>query len=568
MTVKLIREELQKIGDLLEQDYILDSESIEDNPDRLSHIALIKFLIKSTENENFPEIEDIWFGSVALALEKINFEYSGIFSSKFLSPERSDLYKSIVKHLKNMLQGTINDDESFVYLNEFYQYAKEFFTNDDMTNNLREAFRPEVWKKIKIKKEDFKFIWADKKALENDIISMMQQVKYRDRQRIQEIVYAKPINFALRQRMTKLSIIYKEEREKGKNNGWMPSFFKDVLKDPSRDSIIRINDIVDLSCLEKYASNDEIISNMENDTRGAFLFFVALDIYSNHKCLNPEGGWLNSGSVMYRIALGGLNTKNGIEDIPYSIQIDWLVKLNDHVNLIKRDKKYLPTVVEKLKNGKWQQLNLFSDVKLETIEAEISLFQERIAILKHQQETLHDTLSRTARVAANIANYSTQFALYNATVTAGGYILDATGRLIATSVGGPIGTAIYAGGSLAISGLGTLISSNVLTFTSASIFFWIYERIGARAGNAVGRVVGAIQDKMSIPATKKGWDELRHELSVEDDKYLTKWINSLLTAPNEVMSEEEKKHIRQVFGLENNCFLEPLMCEERRMALN
>lgn len=545
-------DELEKIADEIERIYILESKNVETNPNpnRLSLIALYKYLIYTSRDLKSPKMADIWAGAVIAILERIRREYYYQYSFNYFlnyvfNVENSEVFKLFARVLKIDDKHPLTDEDAIRYANKFFQYSTGMFEEDRLIEHMKDTLNPEVWKKIKINKEKYDFVWKDKKELVQDLIYTLQTLRNRDSQRIRQLVYATPENDALRKIMAEMSIAYAEATKTEGTGAWFKSWFKD----PSRDPMIRFIDVIDRTSIERYEGNS-ILQKTEEDTRRGTIAFIVLDIYRK-STFNPEGGWITTGSKLFQLAKPGLGAKT-LDEVPIQSRIDWLIKLNEHINAIRKDKKYFNSVVEALKKEKWG--SQFGDIKPDLIDSEMMQFQKTIAEVKCDQEELLKQPTRMVRATSTVANYTTQYATYTGTVMLGEYAIKTAAQTIAVSTG-PIGTVVWVGGSFLFSGLGTLISNSVLTFTGASIYLWLLSRVGNRAGNLVGSAVGVVQDKLTISGNKDELDELRQNLSQEDEKLFTDWINTLLTLPKEVITDEEKKNIRNVLGLNKDCLL-------------
>lgn len=495
------------------------------NPQRKSFIALLKELTRITaSNTNDPEkIADILTGAAIFELETIKREYS------YLSPEGSDLYCMIMRKLGITDKNPLKDDERLVYLNKFYKFANVLMSEEHVRH---------------VKESVLTTVWQNKQALQKDIHTALKQLRKRDADRINQLIHGTPNLVALQKNIQTIHSNYRAARKKR----WK------MFQNAHRETMCELTDFVHETCNDFFAGNynlnpadkkSERLQADECQTRLGLILSILMEINDEYRFLSPQGGWFNSGSELYKETMPILNIKE-LNQLQYDEKIGWLRALSTHIDHVRNDQPYYQE-----KQEQWRRRGL-------NLEKELNKFQAMINEFRDEQEKEKNMPSRTTRVVSTGLSYATQCGLmygitYAVTQGVARYALTGLGSVVATAVGGPIGLAIYAGSTILMTGLSALVSSNVLTSTTASLYAWILEKIGDTVADAA---VGVISYPFS--ASKEGLDKLRRKLTPENEKLFREWVNTLLELPNDIVTEKEKENIRYVLGLEKDARLQPL----------
>jgi hypothetical protein len=110
------------------------------------------------------------------------------------------------------------------------------------------------------------------------------------------------------------------------------------------------------------------------------------------------------------------------------------------------------------------------------------------------------------------------------------------------------------GGALLMTDLGRLITTNAISAVSAGLFAWVLAKMGDKVGDATAAVV-----TYPFSITPKGLEEMRMKLKPDDDLDFVRMVNTILKLDmNHKIPPEDKAHIRNALGLNQDEFLQPL----------
>jgi len=499
------------------------------NPQRKSFLALYKEIVNATANQTADneQLVDILTGAALFEMEHIKSEYS------YLSPEGSDLYSLLKRKLKITQQNPLKDDERLVYLHKFNKYVQNTLTDENLKN---------------VKESVVQTAWKTKQDLLKNIHGTLKHLRKRDAERIGSLVHGTPNLIALQKNMQEIRKKYRAARDKHR---WK------MFQSKKREAMCDISEFIHETCNDFYYANYQQDGSAPNrqtvksqtdecNTRLGLSLSILLEINNEYRLLSPKGGWFNGGSELYKELLPILNITE-LNQLQYDDKIAWLRALEIHIDEVRNDKQYYQNLTEK-----WKRRGI------NDLDKELVKFQDQIRAFRNEQEKEKNLPSRTTRVVTTGLSYATQCGLmYGISYAVGQgvtrYALSGVGSAIAATIGGPIGFAIYAGSTILMTGLSALISNNALSYTTASLFAWVLEKI---SDNVADAAVGIISYQFS--ASKEGLDKLRRELSPENERLFREWVNTLLDLPSDIVSEQEKDQIRNVLGLAKDERLQPL----------
>lgn len=489
---------LRELGNELEKSYV----GI--NPQRLSFIALLKELNRITEGDNSKKTAKLFLGAVIFELESIRNEYS------YFSPEGSDMYRMLQDKMNINAKNPLKEDERLIYLNKFHQECGKRLTDSNIQHLISDSV---------FTKNNKTAMWTDKNDFVEQVHHTLKKYRKRDADRINFLVHATPELIALQKNTQKLAAGYKEATKS--HMSW--------FKNPRRENMLKFIELVSQTCNEYYGKNKDIerLQQIECETRKGLIIFVLMDIEKEYKFFSPKGGWFNNGSALFKESLRLLAVEN-LKDLNYSQKIDWLKALSMHIDEMKHDSKH--------------ELN-----------KDLIMFQTYVNQYKSEQEIERLRPTATNRVVSIATSYAAESGIRYAIETYGGHAVDATLSIVATVTGGPVGTAIYFGGRLLMTGLGRFVSNGLLTITTATMYAWLLENICGRIGDATANVI-----TYRFSPTPEGFEKLRSLLKPEEDIIFCKWVNTLLALPDDVTALTEKEHIRHVLDIEKDGKLKPL----------
>lgn len=478
---------LEALADELEKIYF------NNDPKYISYIVFFKQFTATISILSAQKKNKLLTAFGILGLELIINEY-------YIWPVRHELYLPLNAKLNITEENPLGDEERLYFLNKLLQYISE---------NISEEVIIELKKKINA------CIWQEKKALQEHVHQTLKQVKLRDSNRINQLVYATPDLEGLRKNMQELPQLYAKAIEELKRWSW--------IQNTDRDELVCLIKLVDKACYHLYPMTEEDkIKRLQEDeceVRKGLITFVLLKIYRKYKLFSPKGGWFNHGSELFKKCLQAINATD-LCDLKHEWKIAWLKALSDHIDDLKKDANFFDNM--KLFWKKEQQGTNHS------LEYELQDFQKAIGRYKEMQEEEKNNPSLKSWLVATGANYASQYSI----MVGLGAVLKQGTQAFAANLSGPAGIALF------------LIMSGVSSKTGKYIYGWMIEKISTRIGDKAAEIV-----EKEIVFTKEGFEKLWNQLTAKEKIIFQRWVNTLLTLPSDIVADYEKRHIRNVLGL-------------------
>lgn len=507
--------ELRKLVEQLEKEYK------NTNPQRLSFLTLLKTVIDATAVSQDSIATKVILGALILEMGLIEDE-------SYFAP-RATMYALLKKSLNITKDNQLGDDERLIYTHALYDHINKLFS-DNTIQFMREK-QPV-------------FIWKNKDSLLQCIHDRMKAIRKRDTDRIDRLVHARPGVEALRDGTKKLAREY-QKMARAQQGSW---FFK---RDVRRDELTNFIDLVDKSCDVFYQQNIPAdaseqfrrkLINDECETRRGLLLFALLQISKQYKMLSPEGGWFTSGSQLFKETLQILNVDH-LEDISPEEKTDLLKALQTHLNLMRENP------------AEWKAfLDIAAKCGIIPLNTDKELYLDKIQYYKVEQDKQKYDPQGRSGIASTAVGYATQSTTtYALSTGAGSYVVKGMVGAAAMSLGGVPAVAVYAGGTLLISGLSSLVGERIVTAVTTNLYEWLLDKVGASVGSVAAGIVNLSND-----VSNETIYALRMKLKPEDEKLFCDWVNTLLELPLDIVSEKEKICIRKVLGLDPECMLLPL----------
>ncbi len=512
------------LKDLLELVDFLKKSYKGNNPQRYSFIALfdeITTQLKTTANNK--KIIKILLGAAVFELEAINSEYA------FLSPETSSMYCLLKEKLKISPANPLYNDERLYYLTQFKKYVETFLPEESLQTVAKFVQQP---------------TWKNKHELLTHIHAMQKYLRQKQAKHISHITHATPELIAIRQHVDNLLNMYAAKKDDQDKIIWIKH---DNAKREKQLNFVRI---IRQSCSYFYTTNEakyiSIFQKKEADVIKGLLLFEIMSIKSEYKWwpVPPEGSRFNKGSELYK------NTLSILNNLPYQSydeKLRWLRALLEHLANLELDTKYYQEI-----ELEWK--------KQAKVELKDELFSFKTKIQKCIEKLEHEKKqpSYTKWILSSAATYGTYRVLSLGVKVlfdwgASAYT-QAGVTMIATAVSGPAGIAIMIGGNLLSIAISYAMVEGVIAAGLATISASLLHRVSGAIGNKAAGVITHYQ----FTASKEGFAELRNKLSPEDEKAFCRFINTLLTLPEDIVSNEEKDQIKMVLPIENDGKLYPL----------
>ncbi len=432
-------------------------------------------------------------GAVLFELALIKKEYRGVsprLSKGRLYNTGSWLYSELETMLNINEENTPDDAERLIHVFKFYEAIEAMPDNEVAT------------------------LGYDKASLLSAINERLKKIKKRETNEIELLVYGTPKTDALIRKIRALMTQYETTTQS--------SFFGNS----SRLSLVKFILFISQSCEKNY--NYPKIDREDNQQECAYLqmcnvllgviVYGLLKIQQEYKLRTPEN------SELYKLLLQAFNTKN-LESIPHQKRVFYLKALSNHLEQIKGSHK--------------------------DRSREISKRQLEIDTFMVAQEKLCATPSRSVNYFSTATGYVAQYGIgYALTQFTNTFALPA---IVGTVVGGvsgltgPLGLVIYgATGAIMMTQLGRLVKDRVIPSAAASIFAWALSRIGKTVAHKTAAVA-----TYTFVADRPGFRALLNDKAIkpEDREFIMEWINTLLKLPDNIMSDEEKSHIREFLGI-------------------
>lgn len=480
---------LQQKATSLTNEYINEKRRAREeiNKQRCQFLQCLASLAKQGANAS------VITGAVLYELALIKKEYRGVsprLCKGRLYNTGSWLYSELEAMLGIKEDNSPDDAERLIHVYKFYEYV--------------EALPEKEW-------VDFGY---QKATLLASINERLKKIKKRESNEIELLVYGTPKTDALIRKIRALMTQYESKTQS--------SFFGNS----SRLSLVKFILFISQSCEKNY--NYPKIDREDNQQECAYLqmcnvllggiVYGLLSIQKEYKLRTAEN------SELYKLLLQTFNAKN-LESIPYQKRVFYLKALSSHLELIKGEHK--------------------------DRSRELSKRQLEIDTFVVTQEKLCETPSRSVNYLSTATGYAAQYGL--------GFALSqftntfALPAIVGTVVGGvagmtgPLGLVIYgATGAIMMTQLGRLVKDRVIPSAAASIFAWALARIGKTVANKTAAVA-----TYTFVADRPGFRALLNDKAIkaEDRQFIMEWINTLLKLPENIMSDEEKSHIREFLGI-------------------
>jgi hypothetical protein len=245
------------------------------------------------------------------------------------------------------------------------------------------------------------------------------------------------------------------------------------------------------------------------------VLFILMRISNEYAYLSPRG-------VLFTLCKAFLN--RSLEDVTPTEKATWLKELSIYLHEIKQDQDY-QTVFDK-----WQQA------------FDLDKFTLRIDEYLVEAEKEART-TKTAKYLTVGTSYAAQYGIsFGLTHASSKYALSMIGGLVVGGTTGAVGTIVYtAAGTLLMSQIGRFIKDNLVPPAVG----YVYARVLEKIGNGVATItVGAASQTYESLINNKNLKEA-------DRVFIRDWIYTLLNAPDNVVSPEEKMQISYVIGDEH-----------------
>ena len=508
------------------------------NPHRLSFILLLEQITVMVQTCPPKKMAKLLMGFI------ITYGLEGIIASyRFLSPERSDMYSLLDKtRLGISKTNPLSNEERLYYLKKAYDFMHENPLPDSFMSMLKERASIEEKKNSKWKNSQIP-VWKNNNELISDIYSQLKQINKRNAEHIAQLVHTTPDLAALRLHIKKLPGHYQAAREE--RYQWMQS--------TDREPMIRLIKFMDESCAYIYPAVEidklRRLMECEKKARKGLILYVLMDIRTSLKYyfVSPKGWLFRSGSDLYKSSLTALN-KNDIGEIPYEKRIQWLNGLVELIEDIKKDKEYFEQ-----KNIEWKR-NGFN------LATELDGFQARVVEFRKMEEFKNMQPSKSTQAISTVTGYMAQSGLMQVMKRGGGrYLFAGVSSLVTmTGIGG---IAAYTGSAIILTGLYTLVNSGKLSNVGAAVVAWMLQSTSHKIGEKTADII-----TKHYSVSEDGIEELRRSLSPEDELVHRRWVNTLLTLSDDIVPEEDKQHIRNVFALEQGAKLQRLFAPVKDKA--
>lgn len=560
------------------------------NSDRLSFIALYDQLVKQTAMDNtlsLEEMNNILRGALVFAMTDIKYrEYKGASPKKregYFWSSGSDLYTAIRAKLLITKKNKFGYDERISYLNDFYKYIDKIYPEGYDLDLMSKSERNPKKIYLEVTTEGLRY---EVKGLDQKIINQTipwDKLPLNFPRNLPQIMESKDkylsiiLNYTSKAGHTRLQGIDElRTHNKLQSNNIKPKWktkeelrknvhdtLDPVLKRNTEDLYHLIHGVPVLNALlinvgeleAKYQANSY---NPTNPVRLESINCIKFILESYHGMsatdvswhvisgavlmallqINKEYKWFFSPtrSTLYRESLQALN-QGDINKITIDDKIKWLRLLSSHIiSTSENGNKYDRVLKQVVANTKNQILDT------EKLDKQVKDFQSRVELFI----TELDEEKKTPSFTTNVIKTGTSFAFQQAT---GQLVIQTANNLL---IGELLGTALFGvAGTFFMSSFVRLITQGAITTATAGLFSWLLGKIGDSVGTVTATVV-----TYPFSAAPKGLEEMRARLKPVDDIAFVRMVNTLLEL--DIIPDDDKKHIRNFMGLEENEKLQPL----------
>ncbi len=471
---------------------ILEMEYKNANPERKELIEFAKKLSEDPALLASDEAADILMGAYIFIMESIYGTY------KVLSASRSTLYDLLDKNLKKTIkQDAITKVDKVIYLAAFYRYLQT-----TAPENIAEKTK-----------------WVSHDALIRNLLKTARGVLWKQEAEVKCLLESLPKYSLLHRGLAKMEERYLKDCPKpGYLSFWSPpnghqlqAKFIDLIIDYSETYLSKITDPNFDPALQVHES---------------YLILVGANVcvlkYLEDECTVSSA----QGRNLYEKCKAAMNVYSS-QSIDLDYKIGGLECLKLHLtNMLEHRKDFLD---QKEKEG------------YPTVRADIQKMRAKIAadIATYMKAQLAPSALHTG--VASVTSGVTQAVLRSSVPSPVGMLVDTAAGMTGFAVFGP-------GGALLGSTLSRLVRTQLIPLAFASMFSGVLEKIGRGVGHTTAGVV-----LFPFECTARGLSALVNRYGDSFDKSELrknlKWIEALMSFPDDVMEKQKKDVITKVSGV-------------------
>lgn len=485
---------------------------VNNNPERLELINILEAFISSIEiimstnkNDNEEELKQIAFGAWLFCLESVNVEY------KWLSPERSSLYRILFEELGFSENGNPDHFDTLTCLGKFFHCL----TNENWFKNQFDA------KKLPVDSVVTK--------LKNNIQAVFNHVSIYTESLLKAIPTEKSID-------EKLAILPKDYEARVKENN------KSINRE--RLYLAQLGKALGevMPARQTKEETRQFFSRSQRIKMGALLQFMK-SIKDTYKLRSPRGN-----SELYDLCCEILNVDD-IDDVDKNIQLDCVTAYETFIN----DNKCVAELEKSIQNQK-DPCIVYIDRKLRQNKSETSqMIKELLPHGELKISPMTQGVSSLFKLMCAAPGYGAGYVigesvgLMSDVIKPKIEVSNVTNQVLTLMIGD-------AGKYLAYYSADKIVNAT-LERAAAKVFEWLAMLVGSAAGGAIGIVIFDFSFHTLANLIKLClylYENLDPKLVKNFDSRV---VECLAYLPSEVFTEEQKA---KVASITKGTFFDPL----------